>query len=1508
MGLFDSVTGVKNTLLGNVEVKEKSGIITLYGISGPDLLNAMFKVWRSSKIGQNMFTSVSKTEVSFHRFFLIDIVYTLETLLDHPKVRVNRRALFKALQELKQNTSLNFVFDETYKPKDALDYSQLSKFKLQPLPQQKEYLDRYNAIVPRYGLKGHYAALDVGLGKSMTALYLSRCVHSDTTFIIAPGNAIKSPWRDTLDTAFKTPMSHWDSHSGLPLETGKSYYVFHNDALHKAVEFVKANRGTFGKVTVVIDEGHNFNDVKSQRTELLCELVKLTNSENTLWLSGTPIKAMGKECVPFIRTIDPLFDASTEKAFLACYGVASDRALDILSNRLGIVTYIIKKESNAIGGKLHEYRVKVTLPNSKDYEMKAVRDKLFEFVKQRTEYYKKNRNLFVEQYMKGLEIFEDSKSYVTNKQQYEQYKSYINEIRRGYDARQHGEISLFCNRFEKEIIDPVLPPDVRRDFRKAKSVYKYANLVVMGEALGTVFGKIRTQCNVDIAINLHNATVSLPKIDGVSVRRDVWEPISLNEIINNSTKKVICFTSYVEVIESLKDKLFSDGYKPICVYGETNKNLPSIVKDFGEKEDINPLLATFQSLSTATPLTMANTVVMLNAPFRELYYKQALGRAYRVGQDTDVHVYNVFLDTGNEPNISTRSEDIMEQMKKQVAIMMGVSDLDLKNVSIESFQTEFGLHLGGEEISMEWDIVNNPIAKFARKVRANLHLAFTSDEETLKGGLIRYSNLKADSSIVVLKQVRDELKGKKLIDKVHADNLLLHYDGKVLKSASELENAIKKVENDLKAFGDKVKTLEKELTNVNNTEQAMKTLFDTIDNETLYMFMQQVKGEFPDEIETSKDIDKVVNSLVRSIGWYLPKINDLSNRLIKNDNKHLKEVGQSLRIVVDSYYRFLVGCSYWVMRTVDVSTESFESHTLFDVLSFEEKAKELNEEGDVTDEEDADLETEYDEENESEEDTPEEGDPETEDGESEEETQTDEEPTNEPETTDEGGETEPEERPIRVPRVRQSRLVRYDPTGMDENEEEQVRNQEDQQEETPQPEVEVVEQTSSVNEEDKVYDDVDNEEMVQEVEDEVKNVHDLAKEAMGKIAESNQQIESDMMKLETVEILARKFQQHGVAQPDIIQLGQISGRGERMFDERGIALESFTIRPSQTNFRVSFEGAKTIIFSFIGAIIYFAFKAVYYIFTIIGKVLFSIAKGIDWLIRKSSKDYNRADRLDRMINTVKSNVGTETEYKRRIKENIDISHRIEEFSEHYTELLDVTLQENSKEMKDILALFKDLPEISRNVTQLYEMISKASKDLKRHMNNGEDFKRFIEVNITNKIKTFNSDKSQQRLENIEEIVENMNVLAEKKMVLGYNEVEQLLSNYKEHQLAFDRLLSVEFPKTVLNDPKILKDIDKVKEQLDDLFDENIDGLTADEASELRSNVKTMMKVFKDNARAYLKLVSLFSLVSRQWIKFMNHRSGIMTKLFEVIRGVAERGEDNETIRVLKVMLNDMKAE
>lgn len=669
MSLFSTFKSLGNSVVGNIEVSESNKYITLHGFNGHRLIDAINKAWGTSKISNNIFHSATYIAVKFHKFFLMDIIYTLEKLIDEPKVPVSRRSLRIAVSKLKELTELRAVFQPGV-DNSLIDRNAVNLFKVSPLPWQSEYLDIYSDRLLKYKLKGHLLDAKPGTGKTIASLILMESLKADTIIVVSPKNAVIDVWKETLDNKYKNTPKYFHSLSGLPPTLGQHVYVIHYEYIPKFLEYLsKVNVGDLGKVALVVDESHNFNEINSQRTQSLVELTK-KYVHYSLWMSGTPIKALGKEVIPLLHCIDPLFDEACEKSFAAVFGKNSDRALDILANRIGILSHTVKKEDVVSDVKLYRYQANVTLKNGDDYTLPVIRLKMKAFIEERSKYYKENMKSFEEDYKYGIELYRNSiKGRSQEIKLLDDYLSKVQTIRKGWDPYTMKDISRYCNTFERTKIIPMLPSDIKKAFRKAKSVYKYVNLTIMGECLGSILGKARTQCNVDIASNLGTM-----KLIPLNYGPDLGL-MTLDEILTNAKKKTIMFTSFVEVVTTLKAKLMEDQYRPAVVFGETNKDLPKIVESFDKEDAVNPLVATFQSLSTAVPLTMANTIIMLNIPFRDKDYVQAVARAHRKGQTEDVYVIDVLLDTGDVPNISTRSKDIATEAAQMVAKIMGV-DID----------------------------------------------------------------------------------------------------------------------------------------------------------------------------------------------------------------------------------------------------------------------------------------------------------------------------------------------------------------------------------------------------------------------------------------------------------------------------------------------------------------------------------------------------------------------------------------------------------------------------------------------------------------------------------------------------------------------------------------------------------------------------------------------------------------------------------------------------------------
>jgi len=661
---------------GIIYAEEDQTQITLRGVKVNPLSRDIASVWSTSKIEANMFTQFKSSVISFPKFFAPDFHYMLRAIRE--KLRHRRTgdgSIRQALFELETQTWMKRINE---KHPSILDYSKQKLFKLTPLPHQEEFFRIYDERISKYSLTGYLLSAAAGSGKTLTALMLAEMLHSQLVIMVVPKNSVYKVWSRHLNEEYVTPQDHWIAADGQPYN-GERFIITHYEALEKTLEVVR--RAKKSNTTVILDESHNLNELESLRTQLFIELCRVTDSKNVLWSSGTPIKALGYESIPLLRTIDPLFTPDVEQRFKKIYGRNAQRALDILRNRIGMISYRVEK-SDVVDNKPTSHTVKVSIPNGKEYTLEAVRREMQDYIGTRLKHYKDNFKTYETHYNSALKEFE--KTIGRSKQdwdRYEVYKSYIKTIRKGYDARTMQVEAKYCNAYELKTIIPNLPQQMRAEFKNARSVVKYMDLKVLGEALGSVLGRKRIKCHLDMMGH-----------------------VNFQEIIDRADKKTVIFSSYVEVVSELGKRLQAQEYQPVLVYGETNKDLTGLVTRFEKTAEANPMIATYQSMSTAVPLIVANTAVFTNAPFRDHELTQAKARIDRLGQDTPVHFYFIELDTGKEPNVSTRARDILEWSREQISMIMGKSysgdvigslDVATESVGMEEFN-EIGM------ISMEY--------------------------------------------------------------------------------------------------------------------------------------------------------------------------------------------------------------------------------------------------------------------------------------------------------------------------------------------------------------------------------------------------------------------------------------------------------------------------------------------------------------------------------------------------------------------------------------------------------------------------------------------------------------------------------------------------------------------------------------------------------------------------------------------------------------------------------------
>lgn len=628
-------------------VREDRGLVTISNISVHRLIHDIERVWGTKVITNNIFRARYRTSLTFLTFFVPDIYCTLAELLDKRGIRLEtpRPTIRLLLEEIEKNT---WYRDYCQPPVKTFDYSVLSQMKYTLLPLQQKAVEAYDTRVVPLHLRGYLLAADVGSGKSIMAIALSLLIKADVTVIVCPLSILGTVWVDALNVQFGDKKRVWQSDSSAPMDNTYDYYILHHEALDKGVDFFKKYK--FKNPCIISDESHYLNDVKSARTQRYLEMCRLSDSNNIIHSSGTAIKAQASEAIPLFRAIDPYFTSNAEEVFKNVFSRSQQRTLKIMNHRLGLVSHKISKvDIMESVPKPITIELKVKLPNGNKYTTDTIRNELNAFVADRTKFYlatmPQHTKIYKDAVSKYAATITDDR---VAGSELNTYNSYVETMRKGYDAYSMGPLSEYCNKFEKEKIMPLLPSEQKKEFANSKSVYKYVQLKIMGEFLGGVLGRKRAQ--------LHSELIQYSGLD---------------KIVLEAEKKTICFTDYVDTAIAAKNYFETKGFNPMLVYSETNSDMVGILNRFRNGDTENPLIATIKSFSVGTTATNANVVIFLNQPFRAYEHEQAAARVYRLGQTAQVYIYNIVLDTGEEGNLSTRMQEIQNWSREQTDAMLG---------------------------------------------------------------------------------------------------------------------------------------------------------------------------------------------------------------------------------------------------------------------------------------------------------------------------------------------------------------------------------------------------------------------------------------------------------------------------------------------------------------------------------------------------------------------------------------------------------------------------------------------------------------------------------------------------------------------------------------------------------------------------------------------------------------------------------------------------------------------
>lgn len=684
----------------NPVIKEEGSFYTISGVNFHKFEFDLKKVYGTTVISNRILNRKSSSSFRVHKFFLVELAWLLDNLVNqnnsYRRYYKNKVSVYISLLEtLKKESWIKSTY-QTF-PQFNIEKA-LALTTVKPFPEQREFLEGYSNVKYGFHLRGSLLDAAAGSGKTLTSIWWSKSISDGPTIILAPQNLINKPWIDHLDPEgenyyFKKPPKYWTSlDKTSPLDVKAEYYIFYTENMRNdnwnGIPFNTILKSITdngkNKAKLIIDESHRYNNYKSQQTVGTVEFASNPLISDVLAMSGTPIKAQGKETYPLFCIIDKYFDRFVREDFLKMYGRDNYTLNEMLAHRLGRIKFTINT-INGMANPPEPELLKVKFPGVERFTLNNIRIEMMAYIQERVEYYKKELPNYLYDFDMYLREYENS--ILNDKEalsELNKYKAIVSYFRtNGYNNFTDSDKSKYCKEIEKNIESSLKGEDLKY-FRHICPAIKYLGLKIRGEALGNVLGKARIEA-VKAAI----------------------EHSGLTEIIGTGLKKTAIYSSYIDGINYCYDYLKENGFNPIKLHSGSTDSVKDAVNNFAKVKELNPLITSFDTLGEGVPLLMANQLVILNSPWRSYQLKQVIARIYRKGQDTECFVWMIDLDTGSEENVTSRSIDIMEWSKEQVEQL-------LNNAFSKNNQLPVSIKAIGSDVTIDDLNIINTLFSFVR--------------------------------------------------------------------------------------------------------------------------------------------------------------------------------------------------------------------------------------------------------------------------------------------------------------------------------------------------------------------------------------------------------------------------------------------------------------------------------------------------------------------------------------------------------------------------------------------------------------------------------------------------------------------------------------------------------------------------------------------------------------------------------------------------------------------------
>ncbi|MFM1564238.1 DEAD/DEAH box helicase [Helcococcus ovis] len=156
--------------------------------------------------------------------------------------------------------------------------------------------------------------------------------------------------------------------------------------------------------------------------------------------------------------------------------------------------------------------------------------------------------------------------------------------------------------------------------------------------------------------------------DIINVSTKIQASIELIEKSIENKEKVILFSNFTSVLDSLSQELNKINIDYYTLTGSTNKIMRKRLVDDFQSDDTSVFLISLKAGGTGLNLTKASVIIHIDPWWNLSVQNQATDRTYRIGQKNVVQVFNLIT-----------KDTIEEKIQKLQLSMKDLSDIFIEN-------------------------------------------------------------------------------------------------------------------------------------------------------------------------------------------------------------------------------------------------------------------------------------------------------------------------------------------------------------------------------------------------------------------------------------------------------------------------------------------------------------------------------------------------------------------------------------------------------------------------------------------------------------------------------------------------------------------------------------------------------------------------------------------------------------------------------------------------------------